>query len=73
MLLRAAPLRPTQHLDYSWPDNLTGRFEEYRVRGDHKTLFAPEHTPALAATVTEVLNKADRSDSSGRSDQSDGA
>jgi hypothetical protein len=72
VLLRAAPLRSTQDLDYSWPDNLTGRFEEYRVRGDHKTLFAPEHTPALAATVSEVLDKADRSGGRGRSDRSPG-
>jgi thioesterase domain-containing protein len=71
VLLRAAPLRPTYHPDYSWPDNLSGRFEEYRVPGDHYTLFAPKHTPALAATVTEALDKADRSSDLYRSDRFD--
>jgi thioesterase domain-containing protein len=62
VLLRAAPVPPTDYPDYSWQGNLSGRFEEYRVRGDHKTLFAPQHAPALAATVTEALNRADRVD-----------
>jgi thioesterase domain-containing protein len=69
VLLRAAPLRPTHHPDYSWPDDVSGRFEEYRVPGDHYTLFAPKHTPALAATVTEALDRADRLGGSRRRDR----
>ena len=73
VLLRAAPQRPTFHPDYSWQNNLSGFFEEYRVPGDHLTLFAPEYTPALAATVTEALNRADQAEARGHSDRSHGA
>ena len=70
VLLRAAPERPTLAFDYVWPE-VTGAFAEYEVAGDHLTMFAAAHAPALAKLVASALDSADRA-TTDRSHAADG-
>ena len=61
-VLKADQVWPSQPDDYYWSAHVRGRLAWRTVPGDHHSMFYPEHAPALAAVVRDVLDEVSESD-----------
>jgi thioesterase domain-containing protein/acyl carrier protein len=59
-VLKADHVWPVHRDDYYWREHVTGSLEWYSVPGDHHSMFYPEHAPALAVTVCDVLRRVEQ-------------
>ena len=59
-VLKADHVWPVHRDDYYWRDHVSGSLEWYSVPGDHHSMFYPEHAPALADVVREVLRRVEQ-------------
>ena len=65
-VLKADHVWPIHRDDYYWRDHVSGSLDWYSVPGDHHSMFYPEHAPALADVVRDVLRRVEAPGDSAR-------